>query len=580
MIRPLVDKLVGALRRFFTEETEDPVPLGEWLRWAFWPPGRQRLPVVVAWMAGLAALVALAHRFRLGADLSDESFSIALPYRFALGDKPFVDELSIQQTTGILLAPFVWVFLKINRGPTGIVLFFRVLLFLLKGISALAAYATARRWVKSRAVAIAVAFVTFPFVQASIPNVGYNALSMIFVTAGTFFSAAAVAESGSRTRLLFFAGLCHGFAAFAYPPIAPAAILAAMLVFVCMPDRRLEAFGAFVAGGITVAVLVLPSFRHAGIAGIKRSMVPWGGVDVVVAPVDPITKFRGVIDATSKEMSSVAPYAAIAAAFAAVLRVRWLTIVIVGGCLVAALLASHDLPRDAVIGSHTIITTGLFAPVLLVVARPDPKIVGGAILVMLPAGVAGLFAGYASSQGPIAAAHAFHALMVLSVLLGARALEQARADAMACLVPAFALTAALVVHDYEFQYRDGPVATLTETVKRGPFKGIRTTPDRARVFAEYSAIIDRYDDPQGRTLILYEHPGFYLFSRRPPGGHSVWEAFYGDTDGVFNYWQKYVNGHSVVIRVKGSGTGVLDAKLMPRERLIEETPHFQIFRDR
>lgn len=568
----------GALRRAWNDEGEVDFDLGYWLGQTFWPSGRERLPVTVAWLAGLACLAGLFMRFRLGTDLSDESFSLALPYRFALGDKPFVDELSIQQTTGILLWPFVWLYVKINRGPAGIFVYFRILLFVIKGVAALGTYAAARRWLKSRAAAIAVAFVTIPFVQASIPNIGYNALSMIFVTAGTFLCAAAVSESGPRSKLLYFAGLSYGIAVFAYPPIAPSALVATVLVFACMPDRRIAALGAFVAGGATIGLLVLPSFRHAGIAGIKRSMVPWGGA-AVIAPVDPMTKLKGVAEAVSKEMPFVVPYAAIAAAVAGAFRVRWFSVAVVAGCIIAALLASHDLPRDAVIGSHTVIATAFFAPVLLLLARPNPRIVGGALLVIAPATTAGIFAGYASSQGPIAAAHAFHAMMVLSVLLAVRALESARADAMACLVPSFALTAALVVHDYEFVYRDGALSTLTEPVKRGPFKGLRTTHERSRAFDEYAGIIERHDNPNGRTLILYEYPGYYLFSRRAPGGHSVWEAFYGDTDGVFNYWQQYANGHSVVIRVKGSGSGVLDAKLMPRERLIEDTPHFQVFRD-
>lgn len=578
----LVEKLAGALRRFWGRagtEDEDDVELGDWLRRIFWPPGRQRVPVVVAWLAGLACLVALALRFRLGTDVTDESFSIALPYRFALGDKPFVDELSIQQTTGILLWPFVFVFVKLNRGPTGIVIFFRVLLFVFKGLAAFSVYLAATRWLKSRGAAIAVAFVAIPFVQASIPNIGYNALSMIFVTAGTFLCAAAVSETGSRFWLLYFAGLCHGFAAFSYPPITPTALVATVLVFACMPNRRLEALGAFVAGGATAIALTLPSFRHAGIAGIKRSLGPYGGTSAV-APGDPMTKMKGVVEALSKEMSFFVPYAAIAAGFAAVLRARAVSVAVVGGCILAALLASHNLPRDAVIGSHTVIATAFFAPVLLVLARPDSKIIRGAALIIGPSVTAGLLAGFTSSQGPIAAAHALHATMVLSVLLAVRALEAARADSMTCLVPPLALTAALVVHDYEFVYRDGALATLTEPVKRGPFKGIRTTPERARAFEEYSRIIDRYDDPQGRTLVLYEAPGYFLFSKRPPGGHAVWEASYGDTDGVLRYWQQFTNGHSIVVQIKGSGSGVLDPVLFPRERLLEETPHFRVYRDR
>jgi hypothetical protein len=577
--RGLVKKFVDAVRGDPSEEADFDV--WEWLRATFLPGGRQRLAVALAWAGGIACLIALLHRFRLGADVSDESFAIALPYRFALGDKPFVDELSIQQTTGVMLAPFVWVYVKIMGGPTGIVLYSRFLHFVVKGLAGLCVYATARRWLKHRAAAIAVGFLPIAFVPGCIPNVGYNVLGMALLTAGTFLcAAAAAAEPGARFRLFFLGGLCQGLTAFAYPPMAPAPIFATLLVFVCTPNRRFAALGAFVAGGAAAAALTLPSLGFGGIAGVKRSLGPWGGVDAVVAPVAPAVKMKGVIDALMKEAPSVLPFAAIAVGIAWVLRSRSLTTILTVGALVAALLASHDVPRDSVANSHNVICVAFLAPILLLLARPSAKVVGGAVLVVGPSVVAGLCAGYSSSQGWIASAMGLHATMVLSALLAVRALEKARADALFCVLPPMAVMLALVVNCYDFVYRDGPLATLTETVKRGPFKGIRTTTERARAFAEYSGIIDRYGDPRGRTLVLYESPGYYLFSKSPPGAHGVWETPYGDMDGMLHYWQKFTNGHSIVIRIKGGGSGVLDPILTPRDRLIEETPHFVVYRDR
>jgi hypothetical protein len=51
---------------------------------------------------------------------------------------------------------------------------------------------------------------------------------MALLTAGTFLCAAAVAEPGSRFRLFFLGGLCQGLTAFAYPPMAPAPIVATL----------------------------------------------------------------------------------------------------------------------------------------------------------------------------------------------------------------------------------------------------------------------------------------------------------------------------------------------------------------
>lgn len=99
-----------------------------------------RFATVVVVLCGVFALGALVHRLRFSADLSDEAFSIALPYRFALGDRPFIDEVSTAQTAGLLLLPFVWLFVKLTGGSAGIVLFVRFVHLFIKAIAAMAVH--------------------------------------------------------------------------------------------------------------------------------------------------------------------------------------------------------------------------------------------------------------------------------------------------------------------------------------------------------------------------------------------------------------------------------------------------------
>ena len=65
-------------------------------------------PPLLATVAVAVALVALAFTWRrlfLGIDLNDEGFYVAVPYRFALGARPFVDEMNILQTAAVLRLP-------------------------------------------------------------------------------------------------------------------------------------------------------------------------------------------------------------------------------------------------------------------------------------------------------------------------------------------------------------------------------------------------------------------------------------------------------------------------------------------
>src|SRR5580700_10165291 len=83
-------------------------------------------------LAALAlAVVAVSYwRLSYGVDFTDEAWYVAVPYRFVLGGRPYVDELSVPQTTAaVLLYPFLWAYHAL-AGRTGIVLFVRHLHFL------------------------------------------------------------------------------------------------------------------------------------------------------------------------------------------------------------------------------------------------------------------------------------------------------------------------------------------------------------------------------------------------------------------------------------------------------------------
>src|ERR1043165_8922516 len=92
----------------------------------------------------VAAIAVLCWRMLHGIDLTDEAFYIALPYRFALGDRPFMDELNIAQTAGLLLYPFVKLYVLIVGDTTGIFLFIRVLYIVVFGMVGWSAHALAR----------------------------------------------------------------------------------------------------------------------------------------------------------------------------------------------------------------------------------------------------------------------------------------------------------------------------------------------------------------------------------------------------------------------------------------------------
>jgi hypothetical protein len=99
------------------------------------------------------------------------------------------------------------------------------------------------------------------------------------------------------------------------------------------------------------------------------------------------------------------------------------------------------------------------------------------------------------------------------------------------------------------------------------------------MFAELKDITRRFDQRGGRILFLWEAPGFYLFSRMKPSAHSVWEAPFGDLDGLLAYWQAYPKGRGIVVRQRGTRPTKADPIVAPPERVVLETPHFIVYAD-
>ena len=104
---------------------------------------------VVALSFVAVGLVLTWLRLFVGMDLRDESYYVLVPWRWALGDKPFVDEQSLLQIPGFLMYPFVKAFGFIRHyDPTGLVLYSRHLYLLLDIAVAVAMFLLLRRLVR------------------------------------------------------------------------------------------------------------------------------------------------------------------------------------------------------------------------------------------------------------------------------------------------------------------------------------------------------------------------------------------------------------------------------------------------
>jgi hypothetical protein len=533
-----------------------------------------RFATFLAWTFGALTLLALWNRFRHAAELTDETFSIALPYRFALGDKPFVDEVSSAQTAGILVLPFVWLYVKLTGGTAGIVLFCRALHLAVKGVAALSVHAAARRWV-SPPSAIACAIVPFAFTPHSIPNVGYNVLGSTLLVAGAFTSAAALSKPSPPPRQLLLAGLAYGLATFAYPAVAPAPLIAAVLVFACAPRDRLRCFGAFALGGVASFLLVSPALVFGGVRGVRESfefasaLVPRGQA-----------KLPLVLDAFWKGAPELLVGSTIALTVVRLARSRWLTSIVVPLVVVFAVFWFRKLAGTHWAALHLVTYAGLVAPAMIIAVSSDSLLLRSGILVCAPSIVAGVGTAWASSNATEMGCLGLWPAAVLFVVLAVAALERAQAERIWTMAPAALLTIVLVLRTYEYVYRDAPLESLVTQVKSGPFRGIYTTAARAAQFAELERVTRLHDRPGGRLLVSYEQPGIYLFSKMAPASNTVWPLSWYGQEPLLAYWRAHWTGRGMIIRVNSGGVGkVVDPVVESADRIIDRGSFFVVYRE-
>ena len=145
------------------------------------------LLTLVVLVVALAGVGFTEWRLWQGMDLRDESYYVALPYRFSVGTRPFVDETELLQVPSLLEYPLVKPFVALQGGRAdGIIMYTRELYFLLSLCVGAAAFCALRRLLRWQfAPLVATLYVTFVFIAR--PQLSYNTMGMAFLTLGAAF---------------------------------------------------------------------------------------------------------------------------------------------------------------------------------------------------------------------------------------------------------------------------------------------------------------------------------------------------------------------------------------------------------
>lgn len=473
-------------------------------------------------IGSLAVVAGLTYvRLYFGVDFTDESFYIAVPYRFVLGARPLIDETSlVQQTSGLLLYPFVKLWDSLF-GLDGIILYARHLHFLFSIAVALALFVSLRRILADRYVSAVLAGAAIAFVPFGIHGLSYNTFATGFFTVGCFLGAAWL--WGTR-RTLFAAGIAHGLAIFAYPPLVLA--VGCFLVGLCVASRPRSvrkvgpALAPIAAAGLATVVF----FAHRGLETTRElieqrsKFVDQGGG---------LSEVRDLASFVSTSFTH--KYVALALLAVALLLLRWRPAAAVAPLLLSPLAALPSDLRTSAAATEFVTNFSLLAPALVLFIPGE--ILGRRLLtvVWLPAAIGGLTTALNSTNGGVNLAIGLFPGAVVAAIFLALAVRRAAAagrlepvEALAALGPAIVFVGIGVVLQYLTVYRDAGLSRLTSRVDHGAFAHIYTTESKRDFITTLDRDLAAVSSPSCRIVYYKSFPAGYLLDHGQPETNATW----------------------------------------------------------
>jgi hypothetical protein len=453
-------------------------------------------------------LVGLAYlRLSYGIDFTDESFYVAVPYRFVLGAKPYVDELSVTQTNAaILLYPFVWSYDRLV-GTTAIVLYLRQLHFVLSLALGVATFLSLRRLLGLGAATV-VAAVAFVFVPFDIPSVGYDSLASALFTAGCLLGFHA--RDVPRARLA--AGICLGFAAFVYPPLVLGVVAACAVRL-----RRRDELATLVA-----PALLLPA---AGFAALGAAF----GLHRIVDDYRRSARYLGQAGGVAKLQQIGAhewatfPHWPFVLAALPLLALTWRRHPRVAAVAIAilplAFLPPHPLSYSASL--DYVAHYGWLALPLFVGLRKDRNAGLLLLLVWIPALVAGLTTAYSSANGGVNFGVGFFPAAIVTAVFSVLAVK--RLAVGFAVVPAAVAAVLFICASLLPVYRDASLWQLDARIHGGPYAGLVTS-SRKRAWLDGLERNLAGVTPSCSISFFRDFPAGYLLTGAAIDTNGVWTA--------------------------------------------------------
>ncbi len=476
----------------------------------------QRAVIAFAGALFVAAIGVLLVQATRGIDLYDEAFYLAVPYRMWLGGRLFIDELAAQQTFGVLAYPVVWARGVLRSSSDGLVLDLRWAFLAFWSLTHLAAAKLLRRHLDF-GLSLAVVSAALFFLPGDLVVFSYNTFASMFLLLGFLFL---WGPGGQEPDAYSWgaAGLLHGLAVVAYPPLAP--LLA--LGLLGRSRARLAYLGcaALPLGAMGILALTrLSGVREVLAFAVKNGYAsPFIRLQVIFVRGEYRPFALGLLFSVlgAAGVRRYFPSTGGRAVFAALLP-----------------LAAFAISRSSGRQDFSVVLMA-FAPALAWLRYPNYDDRRTLLVVWLPSAVAGLLVATSSYW------------LMQRFLIGAAA-GYFLTVTWACtwFRPWVAAAWLGVLFANQLHYpaspfnEDGP-ATTTYEVKTGPYRGISTHEVKAQYLNRLAEDLAPYRKGPGTILSYQMLPAAYLLTERRPAKSAT--MFNGSSEAIYAELARHFSG--------------------------------------
>lgn len=546
------------------------------------------------------ALVAASFFVRAfyGFDWSDECYNLALPYRFALGSRAFIDSWDADQTYALLLAPVLWLYRLVVGNMDGILLFMRLLFVLVQTAVSLLVYRVMLKLCGSRTVALVAAAICLSFAPYSISSFSYYTLScLLMIVAAMLVISLYLTESTARiTVLSTLAGVTYACACVAFPCCI--AVLPSFILLLCAvrprvkkqegSQKTLRALAFFLSGFLFIGILVCGYlFVTVGLDEISKN-ISYLFYDPDHKPVMIVDKIFHFI----RDYYNLMAVALMQLFFLAILflfkyvkldvGVKYIFAFLIRVCMPLCIVANIIIILIEPVSSSPFIVkinqiqvcAGLW-PLVLFANKPSRKNAIVMLSLYVPANLMCL-AFYLSNSKGINEAPCTLILAVLSIcpmlyeyyVPLIQMLKKKPKKNMAYLLQAGLIILAVFVIGsssilrVETVYRDSSLSKLTVQMQSGPAKGIYTTPTAAANYEGIVADISASVPKNSTVLFTGLLPFGYLCTDQPPAAPSLWRTQF-DSDRLASYYRKYPTNRPTFIYIVKKQYGYVNGNNKP-----------------